>query len=787
MALNNKKERKYYNFFELLFCLFIVSVLFFHTLNRPWLIYDENIIFNNTYFPALTSIEDFIEYIKNFGLNFNFVSSNLMYSSNSVRRTVPLGQLLGIITSSILRKDPLLFHLFNLILHLINTTLVFFILKKTLNNSNQSHKFTTSLLTLLWAIHPAMIEPVLLSTNYPASISYFFYFLLYLEFISCKKKNSVVRAILIPIVFLTSMLIAEYLITLPLLLFTISFHKSYLSSNFIKSASSSIKETYPYFIGLFIYIFVFFTLLNYSNIKSASLNNINLILERMFWFSPHILVHFFKLIFFPITLSIDQSIFVKFSDSYFNPYSFFCILLEMIILIPPIIFLKTKKLSSISRLLCTLLISLLPFLHILSPSYILIAERYLYFPIAVILFGIAEIIQSKNKNTILKTQIILMVILVPLFVRSYIRTLDWKDNISFINSTYLKSKKPLFQAIRFGMIAKTMAYFNSPKKAEIIFLFKEAVNSLKKARIEIENKKRLFPHEPKILSAYGLDYNSQISKIDYLITSSRCIELKEDSSIGINILSPHMRNMKTLDPRIVELYAHLLISKNNFTQATSVLKNANELFPGNPFILSKLFEIYFFYLKDNLSAELFLKELLKFYIQDINILKHAVIFYDLQQDNQKNAKFMYLYALRTQSKEVYLNALEKNLFINNLQTSGKIVKKLIKYDYSNPMVLYLASKYYYKIRDYNKSLEFLEKAYFLIKDSNNPIIAFEITTNLSNLYFFLGKKEEAVSKALEALKYTDNNSDLLLELNRLFTALGITMKIPDSLLTNGKK
>src|SRR5437762_6681237 len=106
-----KKSLKDFISLDLAICLLITILLFLPTINRPWLVYDERILFDGLYFPQLINFKEFFEVISNFGLDFNVISSNSMYSSNYVRRTCPLSQVLGIIVTFFLKKDPIRFHI----------------------------------------------------------------------------------------------------------------------------------------------------------------------------------------------------------------------------------------------------------------------------------------------------------------------------------------------------------------------------------------------------------------------------------------------------------------------------------------------------------------------------------------------------------------------------------------------------------------------------------------------------------------------------------------------------
>ena len=199
---------------NLLICLVIVLALFIPTLNRPWLTYDERIIYDSLYFPTPQSFGEIFEIFGNIGLNFNIISSNSIYSSNYISRGCPLSLILNLFTGLLFGKSPVLYHCFNLTLHLINICLFYSILRFCFSAHKQTNSFVNRCLlmisTLIWAVHPVMIESVLLSTNFGATFSYCFFFSFLLDFLINKAKNtSVIRECLIPIIFLIPMLTNE--------------------------------------------------------------------------------------------------------------------------------------------------------------------------------------------------------------------------------------------------------------------------------------------------------------------------------------------------------------------------------------------------------------------------------------------------------------------------------------------------------------------------------------------------------------------------------------------------
>lgn len=777
---------------EVLPCLLIVAILFIPTLFRAWLIYDERSIFEGIHFATPSSLGEFFEIIENFGLNFNIISSNTIYSSNYITRTAPLGQFIGMTLSFLFRNKPFFYHLFNCGFHLINTFLFYLILKtltckETLNKTaSLISRCFILILTAIWAIHPVMIEPVLLSTNFGALISYFFFFVFVLDFLLNKERNKLysLRRYLIPFIFLIPMMINEYIVTLSLTLFTISFYFNYKQNSFKTAFKTSLEETKPYFYGLILYIVYFVLFTHYQFSHQHIENGFIVFLERVFWLAPQIFMHFLKLIFYPQLLSIDQTVLVKLGNTLSSPYALFCIVFFIAwLFIPLTLFILKRKLSNLFLLCWTFFFTLLPFLHILMPSYVLVAERYLYCPLAflVICSGkiIYELVFANFSNTYKSkayiTIVLLSVILTAGLVRSFYRASDWKDNFSFITSSYKTSNDPLFKAVRLGMLAKTLSVYEPSRAEEIKNYFIQALTELKKAKLTtIENIKLYQKKVPLVIKSYGIDYESFLTKIAFLEASTVYLDFKGDYKFALSFLEPHIRNLKKTDPRVLELYAHLLVRDNNYKKAEKVLLAANATYPNNNFILGDLIDFYTTNKKDSKLAEKYLIQALKLYSYDASILQKAISFYKEQKNSFLAARFAYLHGLRTQSKLAYQIALSNYLEVGDIRDAKKAVAKLQKLNANDPETLYFISKYYHQVKDKEKALYYMIEAFKATQAPNtDPKLRFDIAHNLAKLYAFFGNKETAIRLSQGFLELAGNDRESLIKLAKLYKSLGL--------------
>ncbi len=792
MSNKNKKERLQKNFtkkvqdrfnIDLLICLIIISLLFIPTLNRPWLIYDERIFTDGLYFPIPKSFSEMLDIINTFGLNFSVSSSNLLYSSNYVFRSCPFSLLLRMTVSLFTGINPLLNHLFSLSLHLVNTALLYFILKCFINSKNNNlNKYLPPFLCLLWALHPVNMESVLLTTNFGATYAYIFFFGFLLDFIKNKELNKLTsRRIIIATTFLISMITNEYIIALPLILFIFSFNETYKNSTFKKALEKSFLETIPYFIGLGCYIFYFLLFTSSSTNHIRSENLIINSLERVFWLSPQLFFHFIKLIFFPLKLSIDQTVFVRLGKSLFDPYAIFCILfLALWLFIPLFLFVKKKKNPDLFLLCFSFFFALLPFLHILMPSYALVAERYLYTPLALLIIVLGKIISDRTSHKFTPAVLLtLSLVLILCIGRSYYRTLDWRDNYTFINSTYKVSNSSLFKAVRLGMLGKAISILEPNETTKAQKCFEDTLILLKKAKEEIlEEKLSCQNKQPQIIKSYGLDYNSLLTKTAYLEASSRYLELKQDYKVGLRLLESSITNIEKTDPRVLQLYAHFLISDKQYDKAKEILLKIDSTYPNTPFILLDLINFYSKYEKNLTIAEKYLIQALKLVPYDQAILFKALDFYQESNDPVLIAKYSYLYGLRTQSKAAYKQALSFYLNLGDFKNARKTVNKLEKIALSDPEALFFISKYYYKIKDYRKALNSLINSYSIAKEINaSPILRFDITLTLAKLFLYLGDKEKAISLSQETISLSGNDKESLIKAQLFLKSLGLNKNV----------
>src|SRR3989338_11680950 len=116
------------------------------------------------------------------------------------------------------------------------------------------------------------------------------------------------------------------------------------------------------------------------------------------------------------------------SDTFISPYSIFCFSCYVIFLTIPflllILFRRTKNIS-MYPLLYAFYFSLFPFLHIITPTYCLIADRYCYFPSFILLIFILSLLNGLRQKESKLLPLTALCILLILTSRTLFRIQDW--------------------------------------------------------------------------------------------------------------------------------------------------------------------------------------------------------------------------------------------------------------------------------------------------------------------------------------------------------------------------
>lgn len=688
--------QKIRTYFFPLITLVIVFLFYAHTLDYPWKHFDEQIIYNETILPIPYSFQQLVEYLRHFGVNNFFEASNPFYSSVSNLRCDPINNLITLFVYLIFKKSCFLYHLLSLLLHILNTALLFLIINKIsitfINNQNQFQSLRlllTSILTLMWSLHPANIESILFACNWSAILTYSLCTILISYFVNLGPENNKINPIVKFTTIFTFSLIplfnSEYSITLaPIIFFYLLTSNIYKTKNINRSLYSTFVETLPLFISLGLFIIFFLSSPTKLNLHLTNPLYLHETIQRIFWLSPQIFLHFIKLIFFPLNLSIDQTVMVSFSRTLFSPYSIFCstlFLTTIITLLLSFILCKKKIFYLIFSTLFYFSITIFPFLHILSPSYCIASERYLYFPMFMLIFGISHfvfyLISRITHKQITILIIVLIFLLIPLSIKSYTRTLDWKDSVSLFTSALNTAPNNLFKAIRYEFLGSIFLDYYKDEESQQTGknYINKSINLLEEYIKEQKAIDKQFEGSiPEVMKSYGLDPKTLQAKASYLLAFTK-IGLLKDSDLAFKILDKYLSNLQITDTQILDLYLGLLFARKNYDKVETILKYtlAKKLSPTLLVIYSELYKAKYNNYK---SAEESLKKSFKYFPYDLQTLSSLKRFYLETNKAREFAYYSYLLGIRRHSLESLYDAHDIYTKLNDREMIEKSLENI---------------------------------------------------------------------------------------------------------------
>lgn len=790
----------------------ITFIVYSFSLSRGWQLFDERLFYNETLLPIPQSFGEIFEIYKEFGQNAHIESANSFFSNLSAIRSAPLNWFSLITIFYFFKTNPLAYHLFQLIIHLINTTLIWIILytiPSLLNTASQKYNnlLLTTIFTLIWSLHSTNIEAVLLATNWNALFAFTLCLLiLVLVTKDALKRNlemPVAKGLLYCILFLTSLFFVEQIYTFPLIVFLLALTVDLtllpntkesvipekagprtkklknldpswsLPSTATQSIFHSLKYSLPLFAGLFIYIIIYIISPKWG-FKSISSGNESFIafIERNLWFTPQIFFHNLSLIFFPKTLSLYQSNLVHLADTLSSPYTVFCTVLYLGFLLLPILsFFAFRNLSFIFILFYAFFFALFPFLHILFPTYCLSADRYLYFPSFFLLLLIFTttiyLLNKTNYKAVKPITFFLVIITLSLCVRTTVRISDWKNSLKLIKSSINLNSDPLYKAHKLKILALHHIQDENIKQGKITLQ-----KALKETNSAIKKYKSLKNDAPLTLRQYGLDADSLLLKAAYLkadILKAYYTDQPETILAGYEKFITDKINIA--NPNEIELYARLLLKTGKVDEAKSVLEFGFEKFPYSSRILYSLIDLHLKHLNNPEKAKKYLEIAYKIFPNRTETLYKLFHHATAVNDKDSLARISYLIGLRTHNKKSLKHSAEAYLNLKDLKSAKKAITALSNLDKNNAEAMLLKSKYLALKGNIKDSLILLEKAYKTIEKSKKKIqLKKNILISLINVSLILQDSTKArfyLDKYKEINDLTSDDKNNIEKLNKM--------------------
>ena len=399
---------------KLLIIPLIGFIIFVHALGNQFVIDDSSQIIENTVVHSIANIPSLF-------LGSSFGEDNALVGVYYK----PVMTTLYTFIYSLFGTNPFPFHFVQLLLHISNALLIYLLLKRFFSN------ILSYLLSLIFLIHPINTQAVVYISSLQDPLFFFFGMIALLQI--TKDKLSIKNYLLFSITIFLSLLSKEtgFLFILVSLIF-----------RFVISVKERGKL---FFLTLFLssaYLLIHYLVVGFkfSAENSFPMFGVSL-LERMISI-PKMILYYLTTFFFPLVIPGDQMWVVKNLDwtNFYAPLMidglFFLALLFFYIKVwrDKSSFIKPLTFFTIWFILG------LGFHLQIFPLDSTVADRWFYFPmvgllgmigVAINVFETSKLwVNFRKKQLILIFQIIVIILILILSYRTFLRTLDWKDGLT---------------------------------------------------------------------------------------------------------------------------------------------------------------------------------------------------------------------------------------------------------------------------------------------------------------------------------------------------------------------
>jgi len=309
--------------------------------------------------------------------------------------------------------NPFFFHLFQLFFHILTAILVYLMFKHFFK------EMTAFFIALIFLVHPAGVE----SVAYISAVQDIFYVLFgilaFYIVIKNRAKFEFKNIFLINTLLFLSLLSKETAILFFIIIFIyqLIFDRKFIFENLI----FFMMTVGIYALLRFALAGVFFT--PYHNAPIVQLS-----LWQRIMMIPAIFFYYFKLFFYPLDLAVMQHWVIRTLD-------FRMLLGSLSAGILALLLWKKRFNRNFIFFFLWFIITIFPYLQIF-PLDMTVAERWFYLPV-VGLLGMMGAVWSKSGNKL----VIMGVIIIAIFsIRSFFRTMDWKNGLTLYGRDIKTSK-----------------------------------------------------------------------------------------------------------------------------------------------------------------------------------------------------------------------------------------------------------------------------------------------------------------------------------------------------------
>lgn len=441
--MNEKEQESFLNFFfspltsaKAIYIIIILGlIVFFNSLFNGFVWDDVGQIINNTKVHSIQNIASFFT-----GGTFDPGNNIDQLAGNYYK---PFMTIFFSLIYALFGQHAFYFHFFQIILHIINTILIFILF------SHFFSKKPSLFLSLVFLIHPMNVEAVVYISALQDVLFFFFGMLamfIVLKTNQSEKSPRFLHLIITAILLLSSLLSKEtgilFIMIVPIYIFL--FHANRLKQYFTTSfLSLGIYLGLRFFVGK-----IYLSSVHIAPIVAAPL------LERLTTI-PKIILFYLYTFFIPINLSVAQMWVVRSPTvkDFFIPLTIVSIFFLTLLAFG--IFFWRKKLLVRTYIFFALWFLVGLGLHLqIFPLDMTVADRWFYFPmvglLGIIGLGVSSIrIKSPNIRIIIQAFIIICIIIFGL--RSMVRNANWSSSYSLFSRDALINKDNSYLQNKLGI------------------------------------------------------------------------------------------------------------------------------------------------------------------------------------------------------------------------------------------------------------------------------------------------------------------------------------------------
>ncbi|MBD3426988.1 MAG: tetratricopeptide repeat protein [Candidatus Omnitrophica bacterium] len=503
-AGSKKYARPYKTWHVIVMCVVVFCVAFMvyaNTLKGDFIWDDEYLILNNSQIKSFVHLKNVFKTYVGYG------SENI----NNFYR--PIQEISNMIDYFLWGEYPFGYHLTNVLLQALVSVMVFIFILKLSENL-----MIAGVGALFWAVHPVHTEAVAYIAGRADPLYGLFMLLSVVSFISFARRGGAGRGARVSYVlsiafFVLSLLSKEVIISMPLLIFLYLFY--FLRRTEKDNIFRRLKWSWvPYAAIVVIYAWLRSTVLSFADIAPPSaFNKIPLALRLMTFFRTIII--YVKLLIFPVGLHMERSIAI--TKSVFHPSALIALIFIAAVIWTAIKTYKHNRLVSFA--IVWFFANLLPVSNIV-PINSFLAEHWIYIasigPFMLVGVGVYRLYAGKlaGKRPLRIGLLLALALVLLLYARATVlRNRDWKDEISFFNSTLKYHPKNARLYLNLGN-----TYYEKGQIENAIEQYRKAIDINKNYAVAFGNigsaylhKKQPDKAEEYLEKAIGLKYNYPIA------------------------------------------------------------------------------------------------------------------------------------------------------------------------------------------------------------------------------------------------------------------------------------